>query len=336
MTETKGQTAAELPREESIPEYDGYYSVLSSFVFHTCLFVALSVLGSMMAQADGRSSGVAISVVGDSFGSGPGGAGGGGGTDGQGAGGEVGVEPEMSSTSLAADVPQATTSIEQVNQPTEIDTTTTVDVSDEAVQKSTRQQIGEARRRASAAKTAVANALAGNLNQGSGGGGSKGSGGGSGGGVGGGTGSGAGSGRAGRAARWVLRFNNTNPRHYLAQLGGLKAEIAFPQRGDKYLFFSDLANTPKSTVRDLSDENRIYWVDENPISFVPVANELGVNSASVMVAFLPIDLEQKMLKMELAFKGATSEDEVISTIFECVNRGGGYDITVVDQRLRND
>ena len=55
-------------------------------------------------------------------------------------------------------------------------------------------------------------------------------------------------------------------------------------------------------------------------------------SPEAMLAFLPVELEQRMLKMELAYKGAASEDDIIQTVFECVARGGGFDVIVVDQK----
>ncbi len=149
---------------------------------------------------------------------------------------------------------------------------------------------------------------------------------------GGGGGGGGGTGRAGRAARWVLKFNYSNANHYLSQLGGLGAAIAFPQRGDQWLYFTDLAGSPSRSVRDLSGEDRIFWINEDPASAGVVAQSLGIGPVTPMLAFLPVELEQRMLKMELAYKGAASEDDIIQTVFECVARGGGFDVIVVDQK----
>jgi hypothetical protein len=149
---------------------------------------------------------------------------------------------------------------------------------------------------------------------------------------GGGGGGSGGTGRAGRAARWVLKFNYSNANHYLNQLGGLGAAIAFPQRGDQWLYFTDLARSPSRSVRDLSGEDRIFWINEDPASTGLVAQALGSPPVTPMLAFLPVELEQRMLKMELAYKGAQSEDDIIQTVFECVARGGGFDVIVVDQK----
>jgi hypothetical protein len=49
-----------------------------------------------------------------------------------------------------------------------------------------------------------------------------------------------------------------------------------------------------------------------------------------MTAFLPLKLEDRMLQMELSYKNL-EEDEIASTHFEVVARGGGYDVIVVEQ-----
>jgi hypothetical protein len=187
-------------------------------------------------------------------------------------------------------------------------------------QTNVREQVATARSAAAAARSAAAKQLNENL------GGSPKSGGGS----------GAGSGRAGRAARWVMQFNTSNPGEYLSQLGGLGAEIAFPQRGDSYLYFSNLGGSPTSSTRNLSQEKRIYWMDQDPRSYNSVAAQLGIASPPMMIAFLPLALEDKLLKLEKAYKGVQDEDQIQQTIFECVRRGGGYDVLVVDQTLRGN
>ena len=121
----------------------------------------------------------------------------------------------------------------------------------------------------------------------------------------------------------------------LSDFGPFKDEqrIAFPAEGGKYKYFTNLAGTPTSSLRDLNNENRIYWMDER--SFFEVAQLLGV-SADVMIAFLPGPLEEKMSKLEMARareRGVSNEEDIIQTVFEYVNRGGG-DVIIVDQKLR--
>ncbi len=142
-----------------------------------------------------------------------------------------------------------------------------------------------------------------------------------------------GSGRSGRAARWVLRFDTSSPKNYATQLGKLGAEVAFPTQGEKWRYFTDLAGSPSGQLRDLAEENRIYWVDQDPSSYLGVAQLLGQGNPPLMAAFLPLELEQKMLRIELAYGGA-KEEEILSTQFRVVPRGGKLNIVVVDQTLR--
>ncbi|MCL6502931.1 MAG: hypothetical protein K6T86_09630 [Pirellulales bacterium] len=148
--------------------------------------------------------------------------------------------------------------------------------------------------------------------------------------VGGGGGSGP-TGRAARVARWIMRFDVSSVRDYLAQMDGLGAQIAFPDRGDKFLYFSNLASpTPKKELKDISNETRIYWVDENPQSVAMVCQYLGVPDNGFFLAFLPRELEERLLRMELAYMNLAEED-ILSTTFRVIRRGGGYDVQVESQ-----
>ncbi len=138
-------------------------------------------------------------------------------------------------------------------------------------------------------------------------------------------------GRAARVARWILRFETANAQDYLAQMGGLGAQIAFPSRGDKFLYFSNLDSpSPKQELKDLASETQLYWIDENPQSVAMVCQYLGVPDSGFFLAFLPRELEERMLKMELAYMNL-AEEEIASTTFRVVRRGGGYDVQVESQ-----
>jgi len=146
---------------------------------------------------------------------------------------------------------------------------------------------------------------------------------------GGGKGSGA-TGRAARPARWVLHFKTSSPGDYLAQLEGLGASVAFPLSGSQWKYAINPASNPRFENRNLDNENRLFWVDDRPQSVRAITEHLGIPPAPVMAAFLPLELEERMLKMELAYKNL-EEDEILSTQFECFQRGGGYDVMVVNQ-----
>ena len=147
-------------------------------------------------------------------------------------------------------------------------------------------------------------------------------------------GGGGGSGRSGRGARvarWVLHFNTRSPKHYLTQLDGLGAQIAFPEVGNKWRYYFDVSSSRRrSAVRDLTGENRVYWVDGKPESIQGVAEELGIAVPPFMIVFLPVPLEDRLLQIELAYQNLT-EDEIRRTDFEVVTRAGHYDVRVSRQ-----
>jgi hypothetical protein len=140
-----------------------------------------------------------------------------------------------------------------------------------------------------------------------------------------------GTGRGARAARWILKFNTRSPHDYLAQIDGLGAEIAFPQMGNEFLYFRNPGSSNASSERrSLAGETRINWVDRDPESVANVCSALGIPTTPFMLAFLPRQLEERLLKLELAYNGL-EEHEILSTTFEVVHRGGGYDVIVANQ-----
>ncbi len=281
------------------PDFDPYYSGLASFVFHFCLFVLLPFLFAIVKTQDRLPPTVDVVQVVDAR------------MDGSEAFSDLpsGLETQeqAASSEMAVEVPTT-----EINK--NIDVEVTTKFNEEDVQKTADNAVKQARQAAAAAKAAAASALNENLGGTAGGGGS------------------GGTGRAGRAARWVLTFNTSNPQDYLRQLGGLGADVAFPAAGGRYKYFTNLAGTPTSSLRDLDKENRIYWMDDR--SYFEVAQLLGVQ-ADLMIAFLPTPLEEKMSKLEMARareRGVTNEEDIIQTVFEYVNRGGG-DVIIVDQKL---
>jgi len=143
-----------------------------------------------------------------------------------------------------------------------------------------------------------------------------------------------GSGRGARAARWVLKFNTRAAQDYLAQLDGLGASIAFPQSGNEYLYvFNPSSENARRERRSLAGENRINWVDRDRESVTAVCSALKIPVAPFMLAFLPMAREERLLRQELAYNNL-EEDEILSTTFEVVHRGGKYDTIVASQQAR--
>lgn len=151
-----------------------------------------------------------------------------------------------------------------------------------------------------------------------------------GGGTGGGGGSGA-TGRAARPARWTLRFDIRLANDYLSQLDGLGAAVAFPIAGGQYQTFYN-ASSPNRTSKKgpLESNNQINWIDDDAGSVTRVCGVLGIAPAPFMIVFLPLELEERMVKLETAYNGL-SEDKIRSTVFVAVKRGAGYDVKVVSQ-----
>ena len=305
MSTTSPSSASDLSEEElqEPPDYDPYYSGVVSFVFHFCLFLLLPFLSAMVRSEERLPPAVDVVQVIDASPSGnepfddlP-----------------MGLETQEDNT--AGEMPAELEPTAELDQSIPKATETELEFDPNADSQQVAEALDAARQAAARASAAAAGQLDQNLGGTSGASGA------------------GGSGRAGRAARWVLRFNTQTARDYLGQLGGLGADIAFPDRGEDYRYFTNLAATPQSSIKSLDREGRIYWIDQD--SFQPVARHLGV-SAPMMIAFLPLTLEEKMSKLEMARareRGISREEDIKQTVFECVRRGGGFDVIVTDQTL---
>ncbi len=179
------------------------------------------------------------------------------------------------------------------------------------------------------------NTLRDGVNPGKGEGGA-GKGGGKGTGEGTGTGPGVGSGKAlsvreKRSMRWSMSFNRGT---YLEQLRDLGAIIAVPVgRDGKHFQVCDLTKQPlRWTDSDLSDNTRIFWIDDKPDSVGALMTQMGrPGHVSHFVALLPPDLEAKLFDLELKFKNR-AEDDIYETKFECFpGANGKYDVRVKSQ-----
>jgi hypothetical protein len=147
----------------------------------------------------------------------------------------------------------------------------------------------------------------------------------------GGAGGGGATGRAARPARWIINFKFNDVNDYLRQLEGLGATLAFPAQGDKWKFYPKPSSSRGQVeTKDLSDESRLYWVNEDAEMARQLAAALGVPGAQFVTIFLPASLEDRMLKLELEYNGL-EEEEIASTRFQCYSSGSGYDVKVVSQ-----
>lgn len=189
------------------------------------------------------------------------------------------------------------------------------------------------------------------LTQGRGKGGS-GSGGGRGSGTGTGEGSGKGAGKATlsqrekRMLRWTMRFSASNGPDYVRQLAGLGAILAIPLSDGAdpdYRIVRDLSmrTRPAPLLKeDISKIQRIYWIDDKPRPVGDVMSALGLNlHPRRFVAFMPESLEKKLFDMEREHMTKVlgqkfDEERIYETVFEVVQRGGGYQPRLVNLVLK--
>jgi hypothetical protein len=141
-----------------------------------------------------------------------------------------------------------------------------------------------------------------------------------------------------RQLRWTMVFNIRQPDDYARQLQGLKAILAIPIPGKEnvkeYKVIRDLSQRPvRPKVEDVTSINRIYWVDDRPESVSSLARVLGVDPVPpYFVAFFPVELEQTLLKKELAYAGHKPEEKIRETKFQVrMAAGGNYEPYVIDQ-----
>lgn len=157
-----------------------------------------------------------------------------------------------------------------------------------------------------------------------------------------------------RERRWGMSFKTDNSADYLDQLKGLGAILAIPIRengnGFDYRIIRNLSARPARLLDEgpiekvRETERMIGWLDDNPYSARSVIRELRVPSPKVtaeklhFIAFMPKQVEQKLLRLELDYlhKGHPSltEGDIEYTRFS-LNKIGKreYEPEVVDQKL---
>jgi hypothetical protein len=159
-----------------------------------------------------------------------------------------------------------------------------------------------------------------------------------------GKGSGVGEGRASlsqrekRMFRWHLESRPRSGMDYLRQLHGLGAILAIPKPENPrdYYIVRDLLKRPTQLLNeDISKIQLIYWTPERPQLVHDVMQALDLQlRPSHFVAFFPVELEERLLKMELQYQGL-KEDQITETWFEVVpESGGGYGVRVSNQTPR--
>jgi eukaryotic-like serine/threonine-protein kinase len=144
--------------------------------------------------------------------------------------------------------------------------------------------------------------------------------------------------RSARQQRWRLLFDTRNPEDYLAQLQALRATLAFPQKdGDQYLVVRDLMLRPVAALReDLAKTAQLFWVDDNARSVEGLVKALGLGgpTPAYVVAMFDDKLERRLRELERQ-RYAGAEENIEDATFRLVRRDGGFELQVVDVRLKH-
>ncbi len=141
-----------------------------------------------------------------------------------------------------------------------------------------------------------------------------------------------------RMLRWTMMFDTRSGADYLRQLESLGAILAIPKPENPrdYYIVRDLSKRPAELLNeDLSQIQRIYWIDDKPNSVQGVMQALGLQMhPNHFVAFMPQELEDRLAKMEQQYMGR-KEENIDATWFKVVpKRAGGYDVVVNKQTAK--
>lgn len=137
--------------------------------------------------------------------------------------------------------------------------------------------------------------------------------------------------RTRRMDRWIMHFDTRDGGDYLRQLQGLGAILAIPTKDD-YKIVRDLSKRPALLLdEDVRAIDRISWSDRDPRSVGQLMQALGLDlRPDHFYAFMPAELEQKLLRLELAFAGR-QEEQIDRTHFRVVRTGARFDVIVAEQ-----
>lgn len=147
--------------------------------------------------------------------------------------------------------------------------------------------------------------------------------------------------RAKRQLRWTMNFSTYDGNDYLKQLEDLGAKLAIPlkSQGQKYLLINDLTRPSKTeTVEDLGKLGLISWTDDSKNSIEGLTKTLKIKEKPTkVIAFFPLELEERLAKMELAYaerNGHKTVDEIGETVFQVKGVKSKYQPVVLDQRYK--
>lgn len=144
--------------------------------------------------------------------------------------------------------------------------------------------------------------------------------------------------RARRLLRWHLNFEYDSGEDYAEQLRMLGAILAVPVGEKQYRLYEELSQRPPParlvSGEDLAKLNRIYWMGDDPEAIQLLFEGLKIPERPKRFwAFFPSELEQDLIKKELAYRGLKEED-IKQTVFKARRRGAKIVVEVANQEGR--
>jgi hypothetical protein len=142
-----------------------------------------------------------------------------------------------------------------------------------------------------------------------------------------------------RALRWILRFDTTTGEDYVNQMAGIGGVIMVPVPPDNksFIIFKNPKNAQSAPATD--DDIQKYTkliqfaeVRKDSVESVSKALKLTFKPRSFF-AYFPRELEEKLAALEKNYQNKNPE-QIRSTAFKVIVRGGSYDFIVVEQKLR--
>ncbi len=107
-----------------------------------------------------------------------------------------------------------------------------------------------------------------------------------------------------RRLRWTLVFNTRDGNDYRRQLKAFGAILAIPDPNnpDDFLVIRDL-DRPTPRAEDVAQIKRFYWIDDGAVSVRSLSSSLGIAPPTYFAVFFPDELEEKLLRLELSYRG---------------------------------
>jgi hypothetical protein len=133
-----------------------------------------------------------------------------------------------------------------------------------------------------------------------------------------------------RMQRWRMLFTVGNGAEYVRQLKGLGAILAIPVKESRdwceYRIVRDLGRRPAQLLdEDITKIQQIYWHDIDPRSIAEVMTVLSLSiRPSHFVAFMPVELEDRLFEMEMKHAEGRPEKQIKETVFRVRQIGGRY------------